>query len=122
MFFARGEAPVFSAAERQYAVIFPYGWQDTDDVTIQLPAGFQLEKAENPGDLSFGPPGGYKLSMAAGKGQLICKRELTFGKEGYIAFGREVYPQLKKIFDEVHNRDQVTLSLRQAAAPAGGAQ
>jgi hypothetical protein len=118
LYFERGESPLFSAAERQFDVVFPFAWQDTDNVTIELPAGFQLEKAENPGDLSFDKPGGYKLAMAAGKGQLVCKRELTFGNDGFIAFARASYPQLKKIFDEVHRRDEVTFSLRQI--PAAG--
>jgi hypothetical protein len=122
LYFERGESPIFSAAERQYDVVFPFAWQDTDNVTIQLPAGFQLEKAENPGELVFGKPGGYKLSMAAGKGELICQRELTFGNDGFIAFGHAAYPQLKKVFDEIHRRDEVTFSLRQVAAPASGVQ
>jgi hypothetical protein len=119
LYFERGESPLFSTAERQYDVFFPFAWQDTDNLTIALPAGFQLEKAENPGPIAFGAPGGYKLSMSAGKGELICKRELTFGNDGYIAFGKAAYAQLKDVFDEVHRRDGVTFSLRQVAPPKG---
>jgi hypothetical protein len=122
LYFERGEAPIFSAAERQYDVVFPFAWQDTDDVTIELPAGFQLEKAESPGGLVFGKPGDYKLSLAAGKGELFCKRELTFGNDGLISFAKTAYPQLKNVFDEIHRRDGITFSLRQVAPAASGVQ
>ena len=103
-------------------MVFPFAWQDTDDVTIELPAGFQLEKAESPGGLVFGKPGDYKLSLAAGKGELFCKRELTFGNDGLISFAKTAYPQLKNVFDEIHRRDGITFSLRQVAPAASGVQ
>jgi hypothetical protein len=121
LYFQRGEAPVFANADREYPVVFPYGWQETDNVTIQLPAGFPLEKPESPGELAFGRPGSYKVTMSTGKSKLIYTREFTFGNDGLIAYTREGYPQLKRIFDEIHRRDEITLSLRQVA-PAGGTQ
>jgi len=122
LFFERGEAPLFSAADRQYDVVFPYPWQETDHVTIRIPAGFELERPENPGDVSFGKPGDYKLGMKAGKGLLICTRQLTFGSDGYIVFEHSSYPQVKAVFDEIHQRDQVTLSLRQATGQGNVSQ
>ena len=119
LFFQHGGTPVFSAADRQYDVVFQNAWQETDKVTIQIPAGFQLEKAENPGSMDLGSPGTYTLTMSAGKGELICARDFTFGRDGFIAFARASYPSLKNVFDEIHRRDEVTLSLRQAAAPSG---
>jgi len=117
--FEHGDTPVFSAAERHYSVAFPYPWQENDSVTIQLPAGFDLENAECPGGFAFGKPGGYKLSLSARKGELAYARELAFGDNGFIAFGRDSYPKLKNVFDEIYRRDNFTLSLKQAAAPGG---
>jgi hypothetical protein len=57
--------------------------------------------------------------MTAGKNELTCTRDLTFGKEDLIVFGKTAYPTLKRVFDEIHRRDEVTLSLKQAAAPSG---
>jgi hypothetical protein len=117
LFFERGEAPLFSAADRQYDVVFPFAWQDTDSVTIHLPAGLQLENAESPGSLDFGQPGGYKLAISKRGDELICAREFTFGKDAFISFARTSYPPVKKVFDEIHRRDEVTFSLRQVEAP-----
>jgi hypothetical protein len=119
LFFERGEQPLFSAADRQFDVVFPFPWHERDAIGIRLPDGFNLEKAENPGSLDFGPPGNYALAMTVHDGRLICQRDLTFGKGQIIRVPREMYPQLKRIFDEVHRRDNVTLSLIQSA-PAGG--
>ena len=114
-FFQRGAAPVFSASERKFPIYFPYAWQEHDSVTFELPAGFALDNADNPGSLDFGRPGAYKIQMMTrGAHELIADREFTFGRDGNILFGSDVYPQLKKIFDEVHRRDDHTISLKQS--------
>jgi hypothetical protein len=113
-FFQRGAAPVFSASERKYPVFFPYAWKEHDSVTFELPAGFALDNAEAPASLDFGAPGAYNVRlMTKGTKELISERDLTFGKNGTIAFNVEAYPQLKRIFDEIHRRDDHTISLKQ---------
>jgi len=102
-------------------MVFPYAWQDTDSLTIHLPAGFRLEDAESPGSIDFGQPGSYKLAMSKHGDELVCTRELIFGKDAFISFARANYAPVKRVFDEIHRRDDVTLSLRQAPA-AGGTQ
>ncbi len=121
LFFEKGVPPLFTAAERKYDVHFHYGWRDQDKITIQLPAGFQLERAESPGSMDFGPLGGYTLKMSASAEVLIAERDLVFGRESKIAFPKSIYPTLKGTFEELHRRDNTVLSLRQAAAPAVGA-
>jgi len=116
LFFQRGESPLFESADRRHDVVFPYGFQEADQVTIKLPDGFTLDNAENPGSLEFGKPGGYKLELAINQqGDLLAKRELIFGRLGILQFPLKSYPQLKKVFDEVHSRDGLTLSLKQDA-------
>ncbi len=122
LFFQHGEGPLFSAADRQYDVIFPYAWRETDGVGIRLPAGFQLEKAEAPSGLNFGQPGSYRVAMTVHNGVLVCERELVFGQGDYLSFPRKTYPQLKAIFDEIHREDDVTFSARQVSPAAGGSQ
>jgi hypothetical protein len=122
LFFERGVPPLFAAAERRHPVDFHYAWLEQDNISITLPSGFSLDNAGNPGPLSFGPPGGYQLKMTVKDGhELVCFRELVFGKGGYLEYPVNIYPQLKKIFDEVHRRDDVTISLKQGPA-AGAAQ
>jgi hypothetical protein len=113
--FRRSQAAIFSASERRYPVQFPFAWKETDQIQIELPAGFELENADNPGSFNFGDPGGYSLSMALRKGtttELVVNRELTFGAKGSILFPASAYPSLKKVFDEVQLRDSHTLALR----------
>jgi hypothetical protein len=113
--FRRSQAAMFSASERRYPVEFPFAWKEMDQIQIELPAGFELENADNPGSFSFGDAGGYSLTMSTRKSpatELLVNRELTFGAKGVIRFPQSTYPQLKKVFDEVHLRDSHTLALR----------
>jgi hypothetical protein len=113
-FFQRGAAPVFSASQRKYPVFFSYAWKEHDSITIELPPGFALDNADAPAPLDFGQPGAYKVQiMTRGGHQLILERDLTFGKDGRIFFPVEVYPQLKRIFEEIQKRDDHTISLKQ---------
>jgi Domain of Unknown Function with PDB structure (DUF3857)/Transglutaminase-like superfamily len=115
-FFQRGVPPMFSASERKYPIYFPYAWQEHDSVTFELPAGFALDNAENPGSLNFGTPGAYKIQMMTkGSHELISDREFTFGNNGQILFEAGAYPQLKNLFDEIKRRDDHTISLKQVA-------
>jgi hypothetical protein len=113
LFFQRGVAPLFTATERRYPVDLHYAWQERDRISILLPSGFALDHAENPGALNFGAPGSYELKMSVQGGrELVCERGLTFGREGALAYSVQAYPKLKNLFDEVHRRDDVTISLK----------
>jgi Domain of Unknown Function with PDB structure (DUF3857)/Transglutaminase-like superfamily len=113
-FFQHGSVPVFSATERKYPIFFPYAWTEHDSVSFQLPAGYALDNADTPQSLDFGAPGAYKVRLATrGTRELLSDRDFTFGKDGRLLFGVEVYPQLKRIFDEIQKRDDHTISLKQ---------
>src|SRR5262249_49869486 len=49
LFFQRGVPPLFAAAERRYPVNFHFAWIEQDSVSINLPDGFALDNAGNPG-------------------------------------------------------------------------
>jgi hypothetical protein len=117
LFFQRGEAPVFASTERRYPVSFPYAWKELDEVSINLPGGFSLDNPENPGSLEFGTPGSYRLEMGTRSAQeLVCIRGLTFGNKGMLYYDVANYPRVKAVFDEIHRRDNLTISLKQAGA------
>lgn len=110
--FRRSEASLFSATERKNIVNFPYAWKEADQLSIQLPDGWMLDNAGNPGPLNFGKPGEYDLRIGISKtNELVIRREFSFGREGILAFASNTYPTLKKIFDEVQLRDRHTLSI-----------
>jgi hypothetical protein len=115
LFFERGAAPRFPAAERKHPIMFHYAWKETDSATFELPEGFALDHADSPGPMSFGETGEYRLKLSTRGAELIADRELTFGNKGQFMFDARAYPQLKKIFDEVHRRDNHTIMLKQAA-------
>lgn len=119
LIFQRGVAPLFTAADRRYAVNFRYAWLEQDNISITLPAGFELDNAGNPGPYDFGPPGSYTLKMSVkDRKELIVFREFVFGKGGALSYDVKLYPALKGVFDEIHRRDDVTISLKQAPAQA----
>ena len=117
MYFERGMAPRFTATERRYQISMPYAWQETDDLTIVFPAGFVLDKGENPGQIGFGKTGYYELKMGIrGGNELVIRRDLVFGREGILLFQLDSYPTIKAIFDTIHGHDDVALTLRQGEA------
>jgi hypothetical protein len=114
--FRRSQATTFSASERRYPVQFPFAWKETDLIHIELPAGFDLDNADNPGSFTFGDVGGYSLTMQMQKSpttELVVTRELTFGAKGSISFPTSSYASLKKVFDEVQLRDTHTIALKE---------
>jgi hypothetical protein len=114
-FFQKGIPARFSASDRRYQIYFHYPWKEEDNVTIHLPAGFALDNAESPSPLKAGDVINYDVKMMiVGKNeQLVFKRTFTF--EG-LFFPTSSYVDLKKVFDMLHERDNHTISLKQAAA------
>jgi transglutaminase-like putative cysteine protease len=114
--FHRGEASPFSGSERRHPLDFRYAWSESDDVTIRLPNGYQLDNGESPGSINFGATGGYNVKLTVNKttNELLITRNLTFGAKEQTLYGAKDYPQVKKIFDEYHSRDRHTLSIREA--------
>ncbi len=113
LFFEIGASPLFSAGERQYDIVFPYAWNESDSVHIQLPEGFELDNAENPGSLNIGKAGAYVLQMSLEKRELVCTRDFVFGDNGLLVYEKKQYPAVKNVFDEVHRRDSHMISLKQ---------
>lgn len=116
--------PRYAASERKHDVYMDYPWMERDIVTIKLPDGFALDQPSSPGSLSFGKPGEHtvKLLLSDGGRTLHLDRTLVFGREGMIYYPAASYPQIKKVFDTIHQRDAHALTLKQAtaaAAPSG---
>ena len=117
LFFERGDQPMFTAAERRHHISMHFAWKELDNVSIAFPAGFVLDKGENPGKIDFGKPGYYELKMSIrNQNELAITREFIFGQDGMLAFDRQAYPTFKAVFDHVHGEDTVALTLRQGEA------
>ncbi len=117
-YFERDQPARFPAAGRRYPVVFDYAWTEEDQITVKVPAGYDLENSEAPSPLNLGEAGEYEVTAGAGAGRLVYHRRLVFGRGGRLVFPVASYLPLKQVFDAIHERDQRTLTLRQSASPA----
>ncbi|HEV2799725.1 MAG TPA: DUF3857 domain-containing protein [Pyrinomonadaceae bacterium] len=123
-FFQRGANPLFPTTERYNSVYFSYPWSEQDDVTIALPAGYALDNADAPMNIDAGDTSKYQVKIAVTKdgSTLIYNRKFFFGNaKGGMLYPVASYGQLKMLFDELHKRDNHTITLKQAATTASAA-
>lgn len=121
-FFQHGDAAMFATSDRKNDVYFHYPWSEDDKVEITLPEGFGLDNAEAPTPITSGQVSGYEPhAMITTDGRtLIYTRKFFFNPSsngGVMVFPTTTYPQLKALFDQVHARDNHTISLKQGAPP-----
>lgn len=119
-FFQHGRRPTFSAADRRNEIYFHYPWSEDDTVEIELPAGFALDNADAPQPFQASGVSKYeaKIAVTPDKRRLIYRRSFFFGGGGSLRFPVGSYGALKQLFDELHKRDNHTITLKQDAAAA----
>jgi len=115
-FFQYGLSPLFTASGRRYPIYFHYPWSEDDYVEIQLPEGFALDNADSPAPFANSDITSYspKLSATSDGKTLIYTRKFFFGRMGALSYAVENYPQIKALFDAVHQQDSHTVALKQA--------
>jgi hypothetical protein len=106
---------MFPASTRKLAIYFHYAWKEDDTITIELPSGFALDNADVPAPLKAGDVADYKVWMGvSAKGdELQFKRTFSFNS---LIFPATSYAPLKQVFDLIHEGDNHTITLKQAAA------
>jgi len=114
-FFQKGIGAMFPASTRKLAIYFHYAWKEEDAITIELPSGFALDNADAPAPLKAGDVVDYKVWMGVTKtgDELQLKRTFTFNA---LVFPVSTYSQLKQVFDVIHEGDNHTITLKQAAS------
>lgn len=119
-FFQRGAAALFPTSDRRHDVYFHYPWSEQDVVNIELPKGFALDNADAPQPFTASQVSKYevKLGIAKDDRTLVYQRNFFFGGGDAILFPAKSYPQLKKIFDILHQQDSHTITLKQSATTA----
>lgn len=111
VFFQKGIDPLFRTAERTHSIYFRYPWSEEDVVTIEVPQGFALDNADAPAPFNAGDVCKYYVKIRVVEGKVIdCQRKFAF--DGLL-FPASAYPQLKNVFDELHKRDNHTITLKQ---------
>lgn len=114
-FFQKGIGSLFSASSRKHDIYFHYPWMEDDSVTIQLPPGFALDNADAPVPLHSQNVADYKVRITViGKNEAL-RYSRAFSFTGLV-FPSSSYSGLKQLFDIVHERDNHTITLKQAAA------
>ena len=128
--FQRGTPARFPTSTRKHDIYFEYPWSEEDNITIKLPAEFDLDRPTAPASLALADAGTYKVRLATSTNtatkqkSLVYERSFAFGKNNNILFPASSYLALKKIFDVIHEQDQHMVTLRQGAVatPTGGLQ
>lgn len=116
-FFRYGINPVFSTADRKYPIFFHYPWTESDDITIQLPKGYELENADAPAPLADSSrisSQDINIGINQANNVLTYKRSFVFGNYGNTLFQPVAYQAVKGLFDAFHKNDTHMLTVRQS--------
>jgi hypothetical protein len=119
-FFEQGEAQTFSSSTRKYPIYFEHAWSEQDDITIELPAGYDLENPEVPNGVNAGELASLQIRMSLPTPRTLhYERKLSFGGgRRSTLFPASEYNNLKQLFDGFYERDSFALTLREASASA----
>ncbi|HJQ69437.1 MAG TPA: DUF3857 domain-containing protein [Blastocatellia bacterium] len=119
-FFHKGIGPLFPTSERRHPIYFHFPWMEEDRVTIELPQGYALDSADSPGSFAAESISKYDVRIGVTKDGRILeyRRSFFFGGASSVLFPTKNYSVLKSLFDEVHHRDNHTITLKQSAAAA----
>jgi hypothetical protein len=113
--FGGGEKHTFEHSNRVHSLYFQFPYQHSDDLTIELPQGWQVSSVPKPrvADLKLAK---YTATTEDGKTQLRLKRELMLN---LMLIEAKSYPALRGFFQSVRagDEDQVVLSYGAPAAP-----
>ena len=111
-FFRMNVAPEFVASQRRYDFDFKFPWSESDEVTIELPEKYELETNTAPESRDLGSLGRYEAGMGqVGDNRSIYRRSFRFGDNGSVMIRAAAYPQIKRIFDFVHQQDNHVVTL-----------
>jgi hypothetical protein len=116
-FFEKNLPPLFTESKRKWDVYFQYPWSEDDQVSIELPEGWQLDQPVAPVSSQTKDVGEYSVVVAKtpdGR-KIIYQRKFDWGRNMNIIAPAASYDALKKIFDYVQQQDNFTLTLKAAA-------
>jgi hypothetical protein len=116
-FFQKGVSALFPTSQRNYPIYFHYPWMEDDTVEIELPQGYSLDSADAPAPFSADNHANYdvKIGVFDGGRGIQYRRKFFFGGGQMVLFQLSTYPNLKKLFDQLHERDNHTLAIKQSS-------
>ena len=113
-FFTAGEKRVFEHANRVHPIYFEYPHQKVDDVTVELPQGWQVSSTP-PAQTQDGHIIVYTLKVENGNGTVHVVRTLNFD---ILLLDQKYYPALRNFFQVVRIGDEEQMLLQPASASA----
>ncbi len=104
---------LFTSDKRNQDVYFHYPYEESDDITVQLPPGWHIEKLPPP---QTADPGGklkFEISAKIEGESVHIQRRLTVGN---IVFEVPYYPELRQFFSTAKGYDEQQIILQTAAS------
>lgn len=112
--FTASEKLIFEHANRVHPIYFEYPYEKIDDVTIELPPGWQVGSIPRAEDQDKGLVG-YSLKVENGKNVLHLTRKL---RVDFLILEQKYYPSLRLFFQAVRNTDEEQIVLQPGTATA----
>jgi len=112
--FTGSEKRIFEHANRVHPIYFEYPYEKSDDVTIELPAGWQVGSVPPAQEQDKGLVA-YTLKIENGKDALHLTRKL---KVDVLLLEQKYYPALRIFFQSVRTGDEEQIVLQPGAATA----
>src|SRR5579862_4199732 len=113
-FFGAHEKHVFEHANRVHPIYFEYPYEKVDDVTVDLPQGWQIGSVPT-STLKDSKAALYSLTVENNKGTVHVQRKL---KVDIVILESKYYPALRNFFQVVKTGDEAQVLLQPAAAAA----
>jgi len=113
-FFTAPEKRVFENANRVHPIYFEYPYEKLDDVTVELPSGWQVSSVPPP-TTQDGHVIGYELKAENGKGSVHVVRKLDFD---VLLLEPKYYPALRNFFQTVRTGDEQQILIQPSAQSA----
>jgi Domain of Unknown Function with PDB structure (DUF3857) len=113
-FFTVQEKNIFEHADRVHPIYFQYPYQKVDDVTIELPPGWQVSSVPQPQN-SDGHVVSYNLKVESGNGSVHVVRKLNLD---FLLLEAKYYGALRNFFQVVRTGDEEQVLLQPATANA----
>jgi hypothetical protein len=112
--FTATEKHVFDHADRVHPIYVQFPWQKVDDVTIELPAGWQVSSLPATQDIP-GHVVTYSLKVENDKGKLHLARTLNID---FLLLDTKYYAALRKFFQVVRTGDEEQIVLQPGTTAA----
>jgi hypothetical protein len=109
--FTASEKGLFEHANRVHPIYFNYRHEKADDVTVELPPGWQVSSVPPPQDHN-GKVIIYSLKVEQSPGTLRLARKLTID---FLLMEQKYYPAFRNFFQDVRTSDGVQI----VAQPGG---